>query len=233
MARTEDAFRRAAARAYEAAHGVIDERQAEADDEPPRWRWRLTPRLAATALGAIALIAALVVWMPRGDTVTLDPVEAVAGLGATSDGGVGQGIGATPSGPQLTATTVHVAGAVTQPGVYELPAGARVEDAVAAAGGALAEARLDALNLARVVNDGEQILVPTAAEAQAVSSGLVNVNQADAGALEELPGVGPVLAERIVSYREAHGSFATVDSLEAVPGIGPAVLEGLRDHATV
>lgn len=164
-----------------------------------------------------------------------------------------------------TQLVVHVAGAVRAPGVVVLPAGARVDDAIDAAGGLLEDSDPDQLNLARVLTDGEQVRVPhvgddastwtqgtgTAGGATgtganggsdasegsgaggAGTSELIDLNTADATALEELPGIGPALAERIVSYRDEHGPFASVDELTDVPGIGDAKLEALRDSATV
>ncbi len=132
---------------------------------------------------------------------------------------------------------VHVAGAVRQPGVYGLPVGSRVADAIAAAGGPLDGAPLDSINLARQVVDGEQVRVPTQDEAGASLGlsvdGRININAADASQLEDLPGVGPVLAGRIVAFRDEHGPFASVGALELVPGLGPAIVAGLTDAAAV
>ena len=132
---------------------------------------------------------------------------------------------------------VHVAGAVASPGLYTLGGGARVADAVAAAGGAAAGADLDAVNLARVVVDGEQVRVPLIGEpavgGAASTDGRVNINIADVAELDRLPGVGPVLAARIAEYRDAHGPFASVDALDDVSGVGPALLEKVRAAATV
>ncbi|MEX2538265.1 MAG: ComEA family DNA-binding protein [Actinomycetota bacterium] len=136
---------------------------------------------------------------------------------------------------------VHVAGAVGRPGLYEVPEGARVDDAVRKAGGPTDTADLDALNLAAKVKDGDKVLVPGT---QADSSGgtgadgpggstLINLNTASAADLDTLPGIGPALAERIISYREEHGGFRTVDELLDVPGIGPTKLDEIRDLATV
>lgn len=138
---------------------------------------------------------------------------------------------------------VHVVGEVVSPGLVELLPGARVADALEAAGGTTTEADLAALNLAREVVDGEQVRVPAPGDLlpnlQDEVSGpagpgqvLVNINTANASALEELPGVGPVLAARIVGHRDDNGPFASVDDLVEVSGIGQAVLDGLRDAAT-
>jgi competence protein ComEA len=115
--------------------------------------------------------------------------------------------------------------------------GAIVADAVTAAGGALQGALLGAVNLARPLTEGEHVQIPGPGDASMPESaagndpvdGLIPINQADASALEELPGVGPVLAERIVSHREANGPFESVDDLLEVPGIGEAKLASMRD----
>lgn len=132
---------------------------------------------------------------------------------------------------------VHVSGAVNSPGLYVLRADARVVDAVAAAGGLADGADLNAVNLARAVADGEQVVVPREGEQSTVSGvdaqGRVNINTADAATLDTLPGVGPAIAARILAWREEHGSFGSVDDLQAVSGIGPSLIEQLRDLATV
>lgn len=139
---------------------------------------------------------------------------------------------------------VHVGGAVRRPGLYGLPQGARVDDAVRAAGGTLEDADLDALNLAARVKDGEKVLVPTEqgeAEAQAgaaeaggaAQGGLMNLNTATVADLETLPGIGPALAQRILDYRERNGGFRAVEDLLEVPGIGAKKFEELREHVTV
>jgi competence protein ComEA len=144
---------------------------------------------------------------------------------------------------------VHVAGEVRRPGVYEFQSGDRVVDAVNAAHGAKKDANLDGLNLAAPLTDGEQILVPSSAGPGAVpgvvpvaggvpgvagaAGAPVNINTAAEAQLEELPGIGPVLAQRIIDYRTEHGPFPTVDALDDVSGIGPATMEDLRDLITV
>jgi competence protein ComEA len=135
---------------------------------------------------------------------------------------------------------VHVSGPVARPGIVVLPADSRVADAVAAAGGALGSADLQLLNLAAPVADGEQVIVPrsggagpSATARPAADEGQVNLNEADVTELEELPGVGPVLAERIVAHREANGPFGSIEDLLDVPGIGEGRLGTLRDVAVV
>ena len=131
---------------------------------------------------------------------------------------------------------VHVVGAVRRPGLYRLDDGARVADAIRRAGGSTARADLAAVNLALPLADGAQILVPVrtprGAGGDAAVSGagsIVHLSTATVDELDELPGIGPVTAEKIVSWRETHGPFRTVDELDAVPGIGPARVEQLRD----
>jgi competence protein ComEA len=146
---------------------------------------------------------------------------------------------------------VHVVGAVRRPGLLRLRDGARVADAVARAGGATRRADLTAVNLAAPLVDGIQILVPIRADgatsapsagasAQAGSNapvpagvGLkVSLSSATVDQLDELPGVGPVTAQKIVDYRTEHGPFRSVEELDAVPGIGPTRVEQLRDLVT-
>jgi competence protein ComEA len=133
---------------------------------------------------------------------------------------------------------VHVAGAVLRPGLYRLPEGSRIDDAIAEAGGAKPKAALELVNLAAPVADGQQVVVPlrgsaaevdvTAAPGMAVPAGKVHLNSATLEQLDTLPGVGPVTAQQILDYRSANGAFRTVDELDAVPGIGPARLAQLR-----
>lgn len=137
---------------------------------------------------------------------------------------------------------VHVVGAVRRPGLYELPEGSRVDDAIRKAGGARGRADLGLVNLAAPVADGQQILVPRQASigappvevgAAQAPSGPVSLNSATLEQLDELPGIGPVTAEKILAYREEHGAFQSIDELDAVPGIGPARLEELRQLVTL
>jgi len=127
-----------------------------------------------------------------------------------------------------TPPTVAVLGAVQRPGVYTLDPGARVADALAAAGGVTAEAQLGALDLALPVGDGETVRVPVVGEAAPPGAPRprVSVNRAGVEALESVPGIGPALARRIVAYRP----YRSLDELLRVPGIGPAVLERLRPY---
>ena len=206
----------AAARAYEAAHG-------NPVPEPIRaFRWRLSPRVAVTAFVAVALVVATSVLAARPEA---QPVPVAPGGASGSQ---------APDAISLPGEVVlvHVAGEVARPGLYELPAGSRVADAIDAAGGALAESDTAAINLARRVNDGEQVLIGASGEALPGPS-LLNLNAADAASFEALPGIGPVLADRIVADRNRNGPFTTVDDLDRVPGVGKAVLAQIRDLVTV
>lgn len=133
---------------------------------------------------------------------------------------------------------VHLAGAVAHPGLYRLGAGARLVDGVAAAGGFTADADRGAVNLARLLTDGEQVHVPRAGEAppagaDAPDDGLVNLNTAETAELDTLPRIGPTLAERIIAWREDNGRFTSIEDLLAVPGIGEKMLARLRDLVTL
>jgi competence protein ComEA len=142
--------------------------------------------------------------------------------------------------PTASMITIHVSGAVEEPGVYTLPPGSIAQQAVEAAGGLLEQANLDLVNLAARLEDGEQIHIPLlrptelddAGDLAALSTPYgdrLNINTAQAPELEQLPGIGPALAQSIIEYREQHGPFQSVDELINVPGIGPAKLGNLRD----
>jgi competence protein ComEA len=134
---------------------------------------------------------------------------------------------------------VHVAGEVRKPGVVSLPSGARVADALRAAGGLRRGGRLGPTNLARVLSDGERIEIggqaPDAASGPGggTSGGPIDLNTATAEQLDELPGVGPVTAAKILAWRTEHGRFSVVDELAEVPGIGPKTLAELRPRVRV
>lgn len=193
---------------------------------------RATPRARLGIGGAIVLVLVALavtvgigIW--RGQTA---PVEQVAASPHVTE----------PPDVVTAETYVHVSGAVHKPGLYVVGPGARVIDAVSAAGGLADDAEESAINLARPVSDGEQLVVPAEGEAPEPSvpgrgsvPGLVNINSSDEAALEELPGIGPALAGRIIDWRDTEGPFGTVDDLLAVSGIGPKVLESLRDLVTV
>lgn len=190
------------------------------------------------ALAVAAGVVAIAVW--RGATAPVERIpdapEAPVSQQPLADGAQG-GEGEL---------FVHVFGAVRSPGLYVLTAGARVVDAVTAAGGLADDAAAEGVNLARELADGEQVMVPTdeemASGAAPIGTGTgsgapeaaqVDLNAADAAALETLPGIGPALAQRIISWREENGGFASADDLLAVSGIGEKVLEGIRELVRV
>jgi competence protein ComEA len=131
---------------------------------------------------------------------------------------------------------VDVTGAVRRPGVYRLPAGSRVEDAVARAGGAKGDAVLEAINLAARLADGQQVVVPSSRPGATVAAGAtaedgpISLGTATVEQLDTIDGIGPVTAEDIVEFRDEHGGLASVEQLDQVSGIGPATMEALRDR---
>lgn len=218
--------------------------------------WIGPGRLAGTA-GALLVMAGIGWWLLRSPALPTEaalPVVSQAGMAPPSSTvGSSTTSAVAPMAPASQAATVlvvHVTGAVNRPGVYELTTGQRVDDALAAAGGPTPDADADSLNLAAPVIDGDRIEVPVAGQVRVgasvtpgghihatdlpveASAVRVNVNQADAVALDELPGVGPATAAGIVDYRVRNGPFASIDQLLEVPGIGPAKLGALRDLVT-
>ncbi len=186
-----------------------------------------TAGLAVLLTGAAA-VAGLVWWMSMPGTA-----PGTTGVPAP-----------VPSATSPALLTVHVAGAVHRPGVVTLAYGTRVADAITAAGGARPDGVLDTVNLARLLEDGERVLVPSAEDpapagqdgaggTAARPDGRLDLNRATAGELEELPGIGPVLAQRIVDHREDHGPFTQVGDLREVPGIGERTFQTLAELVTV
>lgn len=202
------------------------------------------PQLALVSVLVAVGLAATTWWVVRADSrpVAAPPgPQPVSGLATPAAGaGAASPVAGTTPAPSGQ-VTVDVAGKVRRPGIVVLDAGARVVDALEAAGGARAGVDLASLNLARVLVDGEQILVgtpavPGAAAAAPVAPGtgpLVDLNTADAATLETLPDVGPVTAEAIIAWRTEHGGFTAVDELLEVDGIGEATLETIAPHVTV
>lgn len=181
-------------------------------------------RTQAMALGLVA--AAVLVGTGLGALGGPTPVESAV---PTSE----------PASSSAEVFPVYVSGWVATPGVVEMAEGAIVADAIAAAGGAIEGALLDEVNLARPLVEGDHLQIPGPGESMTATGGgegedgLIAINHADASTLEDLPGVGPVLAERIVAHREANGPFATVEDLLEVPGIGEAKLAAMRDSISV
>lgn len=185
-------------------------------------RWVLT--VVAVAVAATGLFVTVFSW-PSSESTATAAVEPTASAVA-----------------QPETIVVSVAGAVREPGIVELEDGARVADAIEAAGGLVDDADPGFLNLARVVVDGDLVAVPDASAEQGAAGaggstdaagGMVNINVADESTLTTLTGIGPVLAERIVAYRETNGSFQSIDALSEVQGIGPNLVDRLRDQVTL
>jgi competence protein ComEA len=185
---------------------------------------RLLPALVIGAVAVVVLVVAVLIAAGRASGST--ETRAVVPVQRAS--------------PSATPLLVHVSGAVRSPGLVALPAGARVVDALAAAGGATSAGDQGAVNLAARLTDGQQVVVPKRGAASAsapaarggasgASSAPVSLSSATAEQLETLPRIGPALAARIIAYREAHGGFSSVDDLGQVGGIGPKTLAGLKD----
>ena len=220
-----------------------------------RVAWLGAARLAGAA-GALLVVAGLGWWLLRSPSlpteaalppVTHPAVDPAAPPGDVDAPAVAIDVATTSSTPGTI--VVHVTGAVNQPGVYELTAGQRVEDALAAAGGPTARGDPNALNLAAPVADGDRIEVPILGNASSAPSagGIthspagtggststepVDLNAATPDDLERLPGIGPATATAIVEFREHNGPFSSIDQLLDVPGIGPAKLDAIRDLVT-
>ena len=221
------------------------------------WYRFVGPRrvVSGAAVSLLLLVAGGFMFLPSPP-----PLEASLPT-ATWSSSPGAGV-AAPSVVPVT-VKVHVAGAVRNPGVYELSSSQRVVDAVRAAGGATANADLESINLAQTIVDTEQIYVPvrvrrtsmptrrpeprlqpkrttTVPASPAVTAApattvpaKVNINTATAAQLDELPGVGPSTAKQIIAYRQSKGPFSKVEDLLNVPGIGPAKLDAMRQMVTV
>lgn len=207
-------------------------------DRARAWvEWFGVGRLVATSLATL-LVCGGAYWLVRTPP---PPTEGSLPFATTTVASSVTGPGPpAPEPDETTPVLVHVTGAVVEPGVYELLPGARVRDAVVAAGGPTAEADWNALNLAAVVADASRVYVPVVGEDVVIESpsevapaaGPVDVNRATVDELDQLPGIGPATAAAIVTERERNGPFAGVDDLDRVPGIGPAKLEALRDLVT-
>ncbi|WP_222268564.1 ComEA family DNA-binding protein [Modestobacter marinus] len=199
---------------------------------------RLDPgRRGAWSLWAVAVLAALLV---AGWTWTDRPaVERVTGAGAVATGAPSATSSAPPTPSASNPVVVSVVGAVAAPGLVTLPPGARVADALAAAGGLLPDADPASVNAAAVLIDGEQVVVarpgavPVTGGAGPAAGGPLDLNTATVADLDALPGIGPVLAQRIVDHRTAQGPFTSVEQLDDVDGIGPAIYADLQDRVTV
>jgi competence protein ComEA len=240
---------------------VVEAEEAEGEEDPPeppgtasvglgRHRApgtavRLEPgRRGVWALAAAGLLAALVLvawtWLDRPQVSPAPPRTRAGAAQVTAAPASSPNVGEAASTSETL--VVSVVGLVARPGLVTLPTGARVADAVAAAGGLKPDADPASVNMAALVSDGQQIAVgvpgaaPDAGGSAAAGSGVtgpVNLNTATAEQLDALPGIGPVLAQRIVDYRTQQGRFTTVDQLDDVPGIGPALYARLAGSVTV
>jgi competence protein ComEA len=197
--------------------------------------------VVAAGLAAFAVLRLL----HGGEAPAAPPVrvDGAPGGEASGDGASGYGAAGASAGEGRSGALayVHVAGAVRRPGLYRVPSGSRVAAAIDRAGGPLPRADLAGVNLAARVADGQQVVVPRAgaiaAGGNAAGTGLagagtgakVSLGSATAEQLDELDGIGPTLAERIVEYRQAHGGFRSIDDLGEVEGIGEKRLESLRE----
>ena len=185
--------------------------------------------LLAAAVALALLLLAVRYVLPAGTTTPAAPLPPPPAPGASA------------TGASAGRVVVDVVGAVRQPGLYRLPQGSRIADAVAQAGGATGKAQLAQVNLAAPLADGEQVVVPKRGAVGAVApSGAgagagtgpaapVQLSTATLEQLETLPGIGPVMAQKILDFRTKHGAFSSVDELDAVSGIGPKRLDQLRD----
>lgn len=226
----------------------LDEVAFELLDEPlPDWRGRLEAACRAAGVPPLAAIAAAVAIAVALGVLLL--VSSRSNAAASVDASLpftrpAAEVSTPTTEPSPDEIVVHVAGAVTTPGVYRLAADARVVDAIDAAGGANAAADMSRVNLAAPLADGQQVYVVAVGEDPPPALGgagpptesgpaVVDINRATAAELEALPGIGPALAAAIVGHRDEHGPFVAVESLLDVSGIGEAKLAGLRDFAAV
>jgi competence protein ComEA len=195
------------------------------------------PRLSRSQLlvyGAIAVALLLIGarWIRGAGERGSDSggVAFAAESGAESEGG---GLEVSEAGGEDV--VVHVAGAVGNPGVYRLPGGSRVTDAVERAGGAASGASLDAINLAARLADGQQVVVPSRTPGgdpavPGAEDGPISLGTATLEQLDTIEGIGPVTAQDILDYRDEHGGLSSIEELDEVSGIGPATMEALRDR---
>lgn len=231
------------------------------------------PLAVAAVAGVVALVAAIAIATALSSpAVTIQPTDQETAVEEAESENAGEGdsgaaaSSSLPEGGSATSgeagaaaealqaeVAVHVGGCVAVPGLYRMPAGSRVDDAVKAAGGSTGEAALDAVNLAAPLEDGMQVIIPslqqvaegtlpagssgssqgTSGTAGSAASGPININAATADQLTALSGIGDALAKRIVDDREKNGPFSSIDDLTRVSGIGEKKLEGFRDEVCV
>ncbi len=218
---------------------------AEEDDPSPRRRIEI-PHVRVLATVAVAASVLLVWWLLTGRPQSSGPVAplAFASSAAPKASGAGEPAGDASAAPELI---VDVVGKVNRPGIVTVPKGSRVFEAIEAAGGLKGRVDVTAINMARELTDGEQVLVgiepvvvpgagapvPGAGPGGAPAGAKVNLNTATAEQLDTLPGVGPVTAQAILGWRQANGRFGSVDDLLDVKGIGEATLAELKDLVVV
>jgi competence protein ComEA len=226
-------------------------------------RWTLSPRHVVVLAVVLSIGLAWAAWsvfrarpetLPDArppSTLTSGALVTQPSSGAQPSAGAQPSPGAQPSsgvpGQAAGTVVVHVAGKVRRPGLVRAPTGSRIADVLTLAGGPLPGVDLTTLNLARQVTDGEQILVgqpvppgtsstasgPTSNPSTAPTASPVNLNTATLDQLDALPGVGPVLAQRILDYRTQNGPFTTIDQLQEVPGVGPKKFDSLKPHVRI
>jgi competence protein ComEA len=161
--------------------------------------------------------------------------KAPASSGGVSFAADSSSASSSASGAGGRDVVVHVAGAVDKPGVYTLPAGSRVDDAVKRAGGITGDGSPDAINLAARLSDGQQVVVPSTKAgagptAATAADGPISLGSATVEQLDTIEGIGPVTAQNILDYRDEHGGFSSVEEVDQVPGIGPATMEALKSR---
>jgi competence protein ComEA len=188
----------------------------------------LTVLLGVMAGFALAGVLFFVARAPAGEAIVLQPA------------------------PTKSPIAVHIIGAVPRPGLYQFIEGARVQDAIDAAGGLLTSANIDSINLAALLEDGQQLNIPYTAGAEPVedtglelpndnqetpdantNTELININTATLQELDSLPGIGPTIAQRIIDYRTTNGNFSSIEDIQNVSGIGPSTFDEIKDLITV
>ena len=218
---------------------VYDSALTEDDEpaEPSVARFLPGGASVAALIAVVVLIAAVGVWR---HAATREHSQALAQSSSEGEESGAASVAAGPSAPPSSGehadVVVYVSGAVASPGVLTLPSSSRVIDAITAAGGAMPEADLESINLARILVDGEQIRVGVVGESPPSASAgtgtdaqaCVRLATATETELQTLPGIGPALATRIISYRATHPRLTSVEELDDVPGIGPSLIEKIR-----